>query len=386
MSSSNDSITITTLTGPNYLSWAPKMHAYHQAKCFWFTIRNERPAPAAKDEDTKAIKHWDDGNDQATGHLILRMDNHIANKYSTMETAKEIWDDLEAQYFKPSIASIYMEFKVLINTNIPDGNHPAPAFTKLMAHFQCLKEFKFEVSKEIQALLVLAKLPSYMNVITHLINLAADKDASTTSSFTSSTPPASPIPDLTAIKHMATFAWQQHVNKCPPKGKAANKLSMVKCKGKDPKFQQQQQQLQQQESGGDKDKKRRANAVSTLKQGKQNRTSAIRPSPTLLPSTPLPSSISWMHPSLTPPSPPSPNPPLTLTTSLIPPAQLILGCQPSLKHSAASRSHIALGKSPLSRWSTAWTQLLIGKGMGNLQVALLQLVPLPMTYLCWKLT
>ena len=184
MSSSNNGISIPTLTSLNYLSWASKMHAYLQAEGFWFAIRNEHPAPAAEDEDTKAIECWDDGNDQAIGHLILRMENYIANKYSTMEIAKEIWDNLEVQYSKPSITSIYIEFKALINTNIPDGNHPTPAFVKLTAHFQCLKEFKFEVSKKIQVLLVLAKLPSYMNVVTHLINLAADKDASTASTVT----------------------------------------------------------------------------------------------------------------------------------------------------------------------------------------------------------
>ena len=252
MFSSNDGISIPTLTGPNYLSWAPKMCAYLQAKGFWFAIRNECPAPATEDEDTKAIEHWDDGNDQAIDYLILRMDNHITNKYSIMETAKEIWDDLETQYSKPSIASVYMEFKALIDTNIPDGNHPALAFMKLTAHFQCLKEFKFEVSKEIQVLLILAKLPSYMNIVTHIIDIAADKDTPTTSSSTSSTPPASPITDLTAIECMATLAWQQHINKCPPKGKATNKLSTVKHKGKDPKFQQQQQG-----SGGDKDEKKK---------------------------------------------------------------------------------------------------------------------------------
>ena len=128
MFSSNNGISIPTLTGPNYLSWAPKMCAYLQAKGFWFAIWNECPAPAAEDEDTKAIECWDDGNDQAVGHLILRTGNHITNKYSTMKTAKEIWDDLEVQYSKLSIASVYIEFKALINTNIPDGNHPAPAF------------------------------------------------------------------------------------------------------------------------------------------------------------------------------------------------------------------------------------------------------------------
>ena len=151
-----------------------------------------------------------------------------------------------------------MEFKALIDTNISDGNHPAPTFVKLTVHFQHLKEFKFEVSKEIEALLILAKLPSYMNIVTHLINLIVDKDVSTTSSSTSSTPPTSPLPNLAAIEHMATLAWQQHVNKHPPKGKVANKLSTVKCKGKDLKFQQQQQLLQQQGSGGDKNEKKKS--------------------------------------------------------------------------------------------------------------------------------
>ena len=75
------------------------------------------------------------------GHLILRMEGHIANKYSHMDITKDIWDVLEVQYSKPSITSIYTEFKAIINTNIQDGNHPAPTFAKLTAHFQCLKEF-----------------------------------------------------------------------------------------------------------------------------------------------------------------------------------------------------------------------------------------------------
>ena len=118
MSSSKDGLSVSTLTGPNYLSWALKMHTYLQAKGLWFAIQAECPLPAADDQGTKAIEHWNDGNDQAMGHLILRMEGHIANKYFHMDTAQEIWNVLEAQYSKPSIASIYMEFKVMIDTNI----------------------------------------------------------------------------------------------------------------------------------------------------------------------------------------------------------------------------------------------------------------------------
>ena len=46
MSSSNDGLSVPTLTGPNYLSWASKMCAYLQAKDFWFAIWAECPSPA----------------------------------------------------------------------------------------------------------------------------------------------------------------------------------------------------------------------------------------------------------------------------------------------------------------------------------------------------
>ena len=38
MSSSNDGITIPTLTGPNYLSWALKMHAYCYKRYILFLL------------------------------------------------------------------------------------------------------------------------------------------------------------------------------------------------------------------------------------------------------------------------------------------------------------------------------------------------------------
>ena len=55
MSFSNDGISVPTLSGSNYLSWALKMHAYLQPKDFWFTIWAEHSSPTTDNKGMKAI-------------------------------------------------------------------------------------------------------------------------------------------------------------------------------------------------------------------------------------------------------------------------------------------------------------------------------------------
>ncbi|KAF8548218.1 hypothetical protein OG21DRAFT_1489571 [Imleria badia] len=274
MSSSNDGITIPKLSGPNYLSWAPQMKAYLRTKGLWVAIRTDRN-DGTDDDDIKAAEKWDDANDQAMGHLLLRMEPAIANRYVPAISMGDIWKDQREAYAKPSIATVYMEFHSLLNTNIPKENHPAPSFAKINAHFACLKEYDYEIFDKVQAMIVLAKVPKYMDIVAHLLNIAQDAPPSAASSG-STTPAASKKTALTIadIECMAVLAYSQHMSKRKPQ-QHANKISAVKRKGIDPKFsQQQQQQAQQQGSGGDRKKKKRGNR-SEAGQAKQDARKAV---------------------------------------------------------------------------------------------------------------
>ncbi|KIK82358.1 hypothetical protein PAXRUDRAFT_153860 [Paxillus rubicundulus Ve08.2h10] len=76
--------------------------------------------------------------------------------------------------------------------------NPAPAFAKMTVHFTCLKEFKYKIPNRVQVMIVLAKLPQYMNVVAHLLNINLD--------------------DITiqSIECMATMAWQQYSSRRKP--------------------------------------------------------------------------------------------------------------------------------------------------------------------------
>ncbi|KIM64461.1 hypothetical protein SCLCIDRAFT_1167264, partial [Scleroderma citrinum Foug A] len=150
------------------------------------------------------------------------------------------WDHLKENYGTPSIGSAYAELSRLLTTTIPAGSHPAPAITKMLSHFVYLKDTGFEFPANVQAMIILCKLPPTMEVVAQILSQTSPSEIKTLK------------PD--GIVKAATLSFEQKGTSCGAGGKApqANKLSTVKCKQADPKFAQQQQQpqRQQQQQGG----------------------------------------------------------------------------------------------------------------------------------------
>ncbi|KAF9229634.1 hypothetical protein BS17DRAFT_812306 [Gyrodon lividus] len=96
-------------------------------------------------KNTSKLSDWDNDNNCALGHILLKIDTNLANHYQDKETAAAVWSGLETQFSNISVTSIFMEFKVMMDTTIPENQHSAPTFSKMTAHFACLKEFKYEV-------------------------------------------------------------------------------------------------------------------------------------------------------------------------------------------------------------------------------------------------
>ncbi|KIK81893.1 hypothetical protein PAXRUDRAFT_154980 [Paxillus rubicundulus Ve08.2h10] len=220
---------VPTLNSSNYLVWAPKMTNFLWTSGLNWVLRKTHPEEGEEGSDQSKVGEWDNNNDCALGHILPKMDTHLSQQYQGYSTIKEVWDRLKSQFAKPSITSIYMEFKAMMDTSIPVGNHPAPAFAKMTAHFACLKEFKYELPNSMQVMIALTKLPQYMNVVACLLNFDSDNLS------------------VQSIECMATMAWQQHSSRRKPNEQSANKISTIKRKDADPQFSQQQQQQQQQQ-------------------------------------------------------------------------------------------------------------------------------------------
>ena len=89
---------------------------------------------------------------------------------------KEVWDHLKENYGAPSIGSAYAELSQLLTTTIPAGLHPAPAITKMLSHFAYLKDAGFEFPANVQAMIILCKLPPTMEVVAQILSQTSPRD------------------------------------------------------------------------------------------------------------------------------------------------------------------------------------------------------------------
>ncbi|KIM68764.1 hypothetical protein SCLCIDRAFT_51297, partial [Scleroderma citrinum Foug A] len=173
---------------------------------------------------------WDEHNEKALGNITLRVSPSIQTAIADFATVKEVWDHLKENYGAPSIGSVYAELSRLLMTTIPASSHPAPAITKMLSHFAYLKDAGFEFPANVQAMIILCKLPPTMEVVAQILSQTSPSEIKTLK------------PD--GIIKAATLSFEQKGASRGAGGKApqANKLSAVKRKQADPKFAQQQQQ------------------------------------------------------------------------------------------------------------------------------------------------
>ena len=135
---------------------------------------------------------------------------------------------LKAEYSAPGISGAFALFKELLDTKIAMSSHPAPSLNKVSDLFAHLKSTGYKFPDNIQAMLLLAKLPQSMDVVAQIIAQAKDASGKVKT------------PTIEEIQEAVVLLWDQHHMKETPKAAQANKISAVKRKGDDPKFEQQQ--------------------------------------------------------------------------------------------------------------------------------------------------
>ena len=221
MSSALDKM-VPIFTGSNWQQWHTAMQAYLRTQDQWFIFST----PCSTDE----FDSWDENNEKALSNITLCISPSIQTTITDLVMVKEVWDHLKENYGTPSIGSAYTELSHLLTTTIPAGSHPTPAITKMLSHFAYLKDAGFEFPANVQAMIILCKLPPTMEVVAQILSQTSPSEIKSLK------------PD--GIVKAATLSFEQKGASHGAGGKApqANKLSTVKHKQADPKFTYQQQQ------------------------------------------------------------------------------------------------------------------------------------------------
>ena len=230
MSIPQQTSSVPVFTGANWAQWWPSMIAYIEATgCGWAL---DFPAPML---DPKADKKnrdfyiaWTKANTTIVGSIKLHFLDSLKNKFLTHTTATSLIKSLKEEYSTPGISGTFVLFKELLDMKIAQFSHLAPSLNKVSDLFACLKSAGYEFPENIQAMLLLAKLPQSMDVVAQIIAQAKDTSGK------------QKTPTVKEIREAAVLSWDQRHMKETPKAAQANKISTVKCKVDDPKFEQQQ--------------------------------------------------------------------------------------------------------------------------------------------------
>ena len=217
------------LTGPNYLEWADNMEAYLQLNSQWSPMTKTKPSTSS---DADKAKSWDDTNTHAMGSIKLCLTPSICTAVAAKTMVKQIWDYLKEMYGKPSIPTIYQDFRAAINLTIPTEANPITVLDQLESHFQQLITNKFDVPQHIQGMMLMSKLPLTMDTTIQVYMSGLTSDATTT---------ALQKITLASVHNAIIMHWEQCQGWHQTRGNNnIRKISTVKRKGPDPTFHQQQ--------------------------------------------------------------------------------------------------------------------------------------------------
>ena len=228
---------VPVLTGPNYQQWAPQMQSYLMSQGQWCVIKVPIPELKAEETDEQAQKIMDleDDNAKAVGNIRLRLHTTIGYQYLNEESAHALWESLKKKYSNPGFSQAFIEFKGIMETRIPGAQDPSPAFDKIISHFARLKELKFKIPENVQAMIVLAKCPPQMETFVQVMAIDREDGMMHSENLT-----------IEKVAESLRTSWLAASRNFPQNQQRANRLSVVK-RGPDdePQFQQQQQYQQQ---------------------------------------------------------------------------------------------------------------------------------------------
>lgn len=205
------------------------------------TVSSAAKASATDLADKKKVAEWSKADMQARGYIRTRCSATISDKLRPEVCAYDMWALLEFEYGQVGLTGAFTEFKKALAVTIPNNANPSAAIDKIGQHFRRLHSLGVEVPEFIHGMLIVSKLPEYMNLVAQM--------AAQAKGISSISP--------NAIRAAALNAWENKTTKGKSNGNVngngnggdANKLTAVKRNQGNRSFNGQQQGNQQQQRG-----------------------------------------------------------------------------------------------------------------------------------------
>ena len=173
-------ITLTEIPlfkGMNYLSWWPKMETYLiSTSCMWITNipKSTKPTATSSANSITGYIKWQESNGRLTGPVLQMLLEALFKKYKVHSAYADLIKAIQDNYVKPTLATIFTNFKAILETSLPNSGNPEPPIQWIESLFTWMKNASYPVVDNIQALILLTKIPPSLNTITQIIVQAKD--------------------------------------------------------------------------------------------------------------------------------------------------------------------------------------------------------------------
>jgi hypothetical protein len=170
------------------------------------------------------------------GSIVLHLAPSLRQCANAKKMAKEVWELLATDYGVDGPSQAFIDFRTAITIKIP-ANNPSPQILQMADKFQRLMAQNIVIPELVQAMVLLAVMP---------------RDYDSLSSTVLSTTETSMLTFKLVRDHIVAEHNQRLAVGKPGMPQQANKLSAVKCKGANPKWQPKQNQQSENKTSDDK--------------------------------------------------------------------------------------------------------------------------------------
>ncbi|KAK0600689.1 hypothetical protein LWI29_017477 [Acer saccharum] len=153
--------TSNTLNENNYTLWSKVMKMRINGRKMWGYISGTKTKPA---EGSEEYENWCSENDKVKGWLCDSMSTTLMNRYVCLETAKEVWDSLEAMYTDTSDETQIFELHRKCFSTKQTGRSLATYYDELAAIFQEIDQRNTVTGESVASIALLQKYVGRLRV------------------------------------------------------------------------------------------------------------------------------------------------------------------------------------------------------------------------------
>jgi len=195
---------------------------------------------------------WDNKDDQAYGTILLRVNPSVATISNSTLTVKAVWEVLHTAFGTTGPSAIFTNFKNVISKKISMAN-PTLDIMEMNESFQHLTATTIIIPEVVQAMILLNVMPKEYNGVAQT-TLQTTEQSKLMFNY---------IQDAILMEHSCLKVNQ-------PVKQTASKLSAVKQKGANPKWQPKQQLSEKKNDEESSDKKPHACGHCSSKEVKKH--------------------------------------------------------------------------------------------------------------------